>query len=151
MFLEFFRWKVSEEKILNRTGRWFLTIVNLTHYIPDEVFAQQMPLTAYNEELSIEEFKVPYSLRTWTSGCYYFNEKDKAWVANGMVIREAYYATTHCRSDHLTTFATGFLVIPNSINFDYIFANASLADNLTIYICVIVTLVLFLILLIWSR
>ena len=151
LLTEFNRWDISELAVLNRTGRWFLTIVNLSEPIPDEVFEKQTPLTDYSDTLEIKEFAHPYSLRTWTSGCYYYNEKTKAWVADGMALRWSEYGTTHCRSDHLTTFGNGFHVVDNKVDFDYIFSEASFEDNVTIYVCIIVTLLCFLFLLIWSR
>ncbi len=30
------------------------------------------------------KFTSDYSLRTWTTACYYYNEHQKAWIANGM-------------------------------------------------------------------
>lgn len=57
---------------------------------------------------------------------------------------------TQCRTHHLTAFAAGFFVVPNPIDFDYIFAKASFEDNITIYMTVIITLSLYLLLLIWA-
>ena len=96
-------------------------------------------------------FEENYRLRTWTSGCYYYNERLKAWVSDGMEIRENHYNSSHCLSDHLTSFGGGFFVIPNDIDFDYIFANASFEDHLTIYIAILIILVLQLLFSIWAR
>jgi len=41
-------------------------------------------------------------------------------------------------------------VVPNTIDFDYVFANASFADNITIYMCLIVTMTIYICLLIWA-
>jgi polycystin 1L2 len=99
----------------------------------------------------ITKFSNSYGLRTWTSGCYYYNEVTKAWVADGMEIRQTQYGATYCRANHLTSFGTGFFVVPNEINFDYIFANASFQDNLTIYIVVIISMIFYLLLTLWAR
>ncbi len=52
---------------------------------------------------------------------------------------------------HLSTFGAGFFVMPNTIDFNYVFANAGFTDNLTIYVTLIVTVVLYIILMIWAR
>lgn len=46
---------------------------------------------------------------------------------------------TNCRSNHLTEFAGGFLVMPPAIDFNYVFANSSFDKNPTIYLTVIIT------------
>jgi hypothetical protein len=58
---------------------------------------------------------------------------------------------TNCRSSHLTAFGAGFYLEPNTIDFDFIFTDADFEDNLTIYMCIIVTLTLYLLLTIWAR
>ena len=61
------------------------------------------------------------------------------------------YEDAHCRTSHLTAFGTGFFTLPNTVDFDYIFAAASFEDNLTIYMTVIFTLCCMVSLLIWAR
>ena len=51
----------------------------------------------------------------------------------------------------MTSFGGGFFVVPNEIDFDYIFAHASFEDNLTIYMTILVTLTLYILILIWAR
>lgn len=41
--------------------------------------------------------------------------------------------------------------MPNSVDFSYVFANAGFADNVTIYMTILVTMVTYLCLLIWAR
>ena len=55
-----------------------------------------------------------------------------------------------CGTDHLTSFGSGFFPEPNTIDFDFIFAHASFEDNLTIYLCLIITFTLYLLALIWA-
>jgi hypothetical protein len=57
---------------------------------------------------------------------------------------------THCTSKHLTSFAGGLVVMPNKINFQYVFANASFAKNYTIYLIMIAFFILYLIFALWS-
>jgi hypothetical protein len=58
---------------------------------------------------------------------------------------------TQCLASHLTTFAGGFLVLPEPIKWDYVFANADFARNKTIYVTMIVVLVLYVLLTIFAR
>lgn len=121
--------------------------MNVSQDLYDEDVHKRKPIP----ENKIIQFQENYKLRTWTSGCYFYSERLKAWIADGMRIRAIKYGATHCKSDHLTSFAAGFFVIPNSIDFDYIFANASFHDNLTIYIAIIITLILYIMTSIWAR
>ncbi|CAG0918125.1 unnamed protein product [Notodromas monacha] len=61
--------------------------------------------------------------------------------------------TTHtvCGCNHLTNFGSGFFVMPNTIDFDYVFANAGFLDNLTIYCTLIVVTSLYIFLVVWAR
>ena len=53
-------------------------------------------------------------------------------------------------SHHLTSFAGGLVVMPNNINFQYVFANASFARNYTIYITIIFFAILYFIFALWA-
>lgn len=58
---------------------------------------------------------------------------------------------TVCYCSHLTTFAGGWVVVPNTIDWSYVFANADFLTNPTIYITVIVTGALYIIFAILAR
>lgn len=58
---------------------------------------------------------------------------------------------TQCFSTHLTTFAGGFIVLPEPINWNYVFANADFMKNKTVYITMIVMATLYILLIIYSR
>ena len=64
---------------------------------------------------------------------------------------ETTYKDTFCRTSHLTAFGTGFFTIPNTVDFNYIFAAASFEDNLTIYLTVVFTLTSLAVLMIWAK
>jgi len=73
-------------------------------------------------------------------------------MSYGMEVLETTNITdTHCVSNHLTSFAGGWMVLPPQINFEYVLANASFLKNPTIYITVIVLICLYILLAIWSR
>lgn len=58
---------------------------------------------------------------------------------------------TRCLSSHLTSFASGFLPTLNTISFEFIIARAGFTDNVTIYMSLIVTALIFLVLVVWAR
>ena len=58
---------------------------------------------------------------------------------------------TQCFSTHLTTFAGGFVVLPEPVNWNYVFANADFMKNKTIYLTVTCVSVIYLILMIYAR
>ena len=96
-------------------------------------------------------FKNNISILVFTSGCYYLNKTTGQWLSDGVEVQIDTNTThTHCISSHLTEFAGGFVVVPNQINFDYVWANADFLRNPTIYAIVIAITCLYLILLVWS-
>jgi hypothetical protein len=58
---------------------------------------------------------------------------------------------TQCYSTQLSTFASGFIILPNPINWNYVFANADFIKNKTIYLTVIIIMILFVILSIYAQ
>jgi hypothetical protein len=115
-------------------------------------------LNFFNTEESISNvmngtsFLSDFSMRVYTSGCYYMDVETGKWLSDGMEVLETTNIThTHCVSNHLTSFAGGWMVLPPQINFEYVLANASFLKNPTIYITVIVMVCLYILLAIWSR
>ena len=93
-----------------------------------------------------------YWLRVYTSGCYYMDTLSLNWSSYGMeILPDSNLSHTHCLSNHLTTFAGGFIVLPNAIDFDQVWANASFLQNPVIYSTVIVLVCLYVLLAIWAR
>ncbi|XP_042202967.1 polycystic kidney disease protein 1-like 2 [Homarus americanus] len=93
-----------------------------------------------------------YSVRVLTSGCYYFSSEKKKWEGDSNVkVIYSDHKLTNCETNHLTSFGSGMFVMPNTIDFNYVFANMAFDDNLTIYLTLIISLSLFLILLVWAR
>ena len=58
---------------------------------------------------------------------------------------------SYCSADHLTSFGTGFFPEPNKIDFEFLLADFDYADNVTIMMVLLVTIILFLITLIWAQ
>jgi hypothetical protein len=97
-------------------------------------------------------FTGDFLLRSYTSGCYYYDVDTGKWSPNGMDIYEdTTLEHTHCVSTHLTSFAGGLFLSPSTINFKYLFANASVSQNPTIYLTIIIFVFMYIFFMIWSR
>ena len=97
-------------------------------------------------------FTSDFLIRTYTSGCYYYNTLTGKWSSDGMEIYEdTNLEQIHCLSYHLTSFAGGLEYSPSIINYQYAFANAAVRLNLTIYITVLVFIILYIISGIFAR
>ncbi len=89
-------------------------------------------------------FTSDFMLRSYTSGCYYYDTATGKWSSFGMDLYEdTNLEQTHCSSNHLTAFSGGLVFTPSSINYKYVFANAAINRNATIYITVIVAVCLY--------
>jgi hypothetical protein len=96
-------------------------------------------------------FTSNYQLRIYTSGCYYLDSNNQ-WKSDGLRVGSlTNHNQTQCFSNHLTTFAGGFLVLPDAINWNYVFSHANFMQNKTIYLTVICTSIIYLILMIYAR
>jgi hypothetical protein len=96
-------------------------------------------------------FSSNYELRIFTSGCYYLDSNNN-WQSDGLLVGSlTNHMQTQCFSNHLSTFTSGFLVLPQPINWNYVFANAGFVKNKTIYLTVIIVVVMLVILSIYAR
>jgi polycystin 1L2 len=97
-------------------------------------------------------FTSDFLIRTYTSGCYYYDIETGKWSSNGMEIYEdTNLEQTHCSSYHLTSFAGGLDSSPSIINFQYSFAHTSFSRNLIIFITALVLICLYVLFAIWAR
>lgn len=93
-----------------------------------------------------------FEMRMFTAGCYYTDTLTNTWTSYGMeVMSDTNLTHTHCISNHLTTFAGGFIVLPPAIDFNYAWSHASFLDNPVIYSTVIVLVCLYVALGVWAR
>jgi len=96
-------------------------------------------------------FTSDYSLRLYTSGCYYFDENNQ-WTSDGLIVGSlTNHYETECFAKHLTTFASGFFVLPSPINWNYVFANLDFMKNKTIYLTIIIISIFYIIVMIYAR
>ncbi|XP_037775872.1 polycystic kidney disease protein 1-like 2 [Penaeus monodon] len=137
---------LNSSDVRNRTGRFFLGLASLLGNV-----AMETALKNITKDHLDWEPDVTYSLRVFTSGCYYFDEALDEWSNRGLEVVSTSYVMTQCQASHLTSFASGFFPSPNEINFEFIFANAGFTDNVSIYMTLAFTLALFMVLLIWAR
>ena len=69
-------------------------------------------------------FTSDFMLRAYSSGCYYYDVNTGKWNSDGMDIYEdTNLKQTHCMSTHLTAFAGGLVLVPSTIDFQYVFEN----------------------------
>jgi polycystin 1L2 len=91
-------------------------------------------------------------LRIFQSGCYYMDTTDGSYKSDGTeVLADTNIHSTHCQVTHCTEFAGGFIVLPAPINFEEVFANASIDRNPIIYATVFTIIGLYVILAVVCR
>ena len=97
-------------------------------------------------------FSGNFWLRTFSSGCYYMDLTSNTWSSFGVeILPDSNLTHAHCVSSHLTTFAGGFVVLPNAIDFNYVWSHAGFLDNPVIYSTVIALVTMYVLLAIWTR
>ena len=89
-------------------------------------------------------FTDDYELRLFTSGCFYL-DADHRWRSDGLQVGPlTNLSHTQCFSTHLTTFASGFLVLHEPINWNFIFAIADITTSKPAYVTIICAAVVYL-------
>ena len=97
-------------------------------------------------------FTSDFRIRSYSSGCYYYDINTGKWASNGMeIFGDTNLKQTHCLSNHLTFFASGYVILPSSINFEYVFANASFSQNPLIYTAVIILTCIYILFALWAK
>ena len=73
-------------------------------------------------------------------------------IADGLIVGSlTNLYQTQCFSNHPTTSAGGFVILPKAVNWQYVFANADFMRNKTIYLTIICVTVIYLLLIIYAR
>jgi polycystin 1L2 len=97
-------------------------------------------------------FTSNFMIRSYTSGCYYFDVLTGKWSSSEMdVYEDTNLVMTHCSSNHLTSFAAGLVLSPSIINFRYEFANYSLNRNPFIYASMILIGCIYILFALWAH
>lgn len=96
-------------------------------------------------------FTSDFMIRTYSSGCYYYDVNTGKWSSNGMDIYEdTNLVQTHCTSNHLTAFAGGLNLLPSAINFQYAFADPSPTHNPLIYTSILLITLFYILFALWA-
>ena len=105
------------------------------------------PLTASNGS-----FTSDFMIRSYSSGCYYYDLNTGKWSSDGMDIYEdTNLSQSHCVSSHLTSFAGGLVLLHSTVNFQYAFSNASPIQNPLIYSTIIFLTCLYILFASWAK
>ena len=127
-------------------------IKELTENETNQFCNQKLSITKYPYILSQSNFTSDFMLRSYSSGCYYFDTNTGKWYSNGIdVYEDTNLVQTHCMSNHLTSFAGGFVILPSKINIVYAFESAILAKSLLAIIILFIITLLYLLFATWSH
>ncbi len=100
--------------------------------------SNQTDLNGLDTNKNNSKFTANVSTRVILSGCYYVNKDTGIYSSYGMeILEESNTSFIKCISNHLTEFASGWITVPNSIDFDFVWVNASFDKNVTVYSLVI--------------
>ncbi|XP_069977559.1 polycystin family receptor for egg jelly [Penaeus vannamei] len=153
---------IKDLPVVNGTYDWFFTSADLNgtgrYFVGIGEFKPGFDLSKMNDPVKnnvgvkdLVNVSMNYYLRVFTSGCYFFEDQQEEWKGQGMSVTLSNHKMTICNSTHLTSFGSGMFVMPNTIDFNYVFVNMGFTDNLTIYLTLIVSLLIFVLLMIYAR
>ncbi|CAF1478174.1 unnamed protein product [Adineta ricciae] len=108
-----------------------------------------------NETLPIPtdpvHFTSDYQTRVHISDYYYLDEQNR-WKSDGLTVRSKInHYETECFSTHLTKFASGFVILSEMTDWNYVFNNANFHKNKTVYLTIITVTLIYIILMIYAR
>ncbi|XP_064091678.1 uncharacterized protein LOC135205258 [Macrobrachium nipponense] len=149
----FYELFLDSDVIGNETGMYSVGFGRYNYTVP-EILEHPCFEDPPNNTLLVSfdtQFDTNYSLSTFVSSCLFFDNELLTWSSDGCKVIGANATVTICSCNHLTSFGSGFFVTPNTIDFAYVFANAGFADNLTIYLVLIISLALYFIGLVYAR
>jgi len=119
----------------------------ITSYCLNESSLTKFPL--YQSEVN---FTSDFMIRSYSSGCYYFDANTGKWYSSGMDIYEdTSLEKTHCMSNHLTSFASGLVILPSIINFQYVFAHTLMTKSLLAILILIIITCIYILFALWTR
>lgn len=105
---------LTNQVIRNKTGFFYVGVVEVNReellqtsesYILDEIILNEdvdanYTITNYTLPGALRDFSTNYSMRIYTSGCYFYDYHRKIWSAEGCLVESANYAMTHCKCNH---------------------------------------------------
>ncbi|XP_055877058.1 uncharacterized protein LOC106077240 isoform X2 [Biomphalaria glabrata] len=146
-----YRLQISDLDIGNFTGHLYVGIreLNVTEFNMD-ISSGCASLPRY--ENGSDYFRGEFKLRQYVTQCLAISDDASDWSTEGCWVgKETNVIQTVCYCTHLTTFAGGWVVVPNTIDWDYVFSHADFLSNPTIYITVIITAVIYIVAAVWAR
>ena len=81
----FRRWYLDYDTVRNRTGRWFITVMQVKSSLFDLSLLQNK---SFDRGL-VDNFTSDYSIRTHSGGCYFFDKKIGAWSGKGLKVNKS--------------------------------------------------------------
>ncbi|KAG7163310.1 Polycystic kidney disease and receptor for egg jelly-related protein-like [Homarus americanus] len=139
-----YSWFVNSQKNRNRIG-FYLAVAILKKELD---LSQNLSLK--NKDFH-NKFDFDYEILVTSSGCYYYDTQKSAWQGSDLECVAATDTHVYCNAHHLTPFGSGHFHVENKIDFEYIYANLGFTSNITIYLMVIITLVCYILTMIWAR
>ncbi|KAK3877407.1 hypothetical protein Pcinc_017874, partial [Petrolisthes cinctipes] len=137
-------------KELAGPGRYFMGIGQFSDTFETRLMNDEETSKSVNMSVCVP-LSTDYSLRFISDGVAYLNHTSVSWESDGIEVVTATRGLTVMYTNHLTSFGAGMFVLPNTIDFNYVFANMAFTDNLTIYLTLIFSLLFFIVLLIFAR
>ncbi|XP_023236367.1 uncharacterized protein LOC111635594 [Centruroides sculpturatus] len=160
-FESIFRPEVDETGIFSMTlttdedikdnSTLYIAVGHLANNTDADFFFDNIDSYNLTAENMTNKFSCNYSYCLFSTACYYFDENSELWRTDGCEVEAVSEMETNCSCDHLTSFAGSFLVAPNMVDFDYVFAHADFSNNYIIYMTLIVTFIIYVCLMIWAR
>lgn len=115
---------LGNDVINNRTGFFYLGVAQVDpdvlestsdSYLLDDITVNENASLAnystYQSNYSMpglmHNYTTEYTLDIYTSGCYFFDYKQKIWSGEGCYVKEANSSLTYCKCNHLTSFGSG--------------------------------------------
>ena len=143
----------TAEFVANRTGAWFLGMMAFDGSVPTDLIdgencsVNQIDAGKLNKKSFLTDH---YTTRIYASGCYFFNKTTDMWEASGISVVNSSKIVTSCHTNHLSQYGSGFIQEVNTIDFEFVFAEASFEDNMTIYMCLIITFAVYFLCMIYA-
>lgn len=145
---------------VNKVGLGFRQLVDQEFSQYCSSYSENQPITLSTALLlpsSIQNLtsvvSSPVSILVFASGCYFVDESIIEYSSWGVeILSDSNLTHSHCVSSHLTEFAGGLVVVPSTIDFNNVWANAgSFTRNMTIYLTVIIICSLYILLFVVCR
>ncbi|XP_013386314.1 uncharacterized protein LOC106155845 [Lingula anatina] len=148
-------YEVFMDSVGNKTGKYF---IGLRQLLPNETDMYGTDWADFQGNFTqpftgVNEITTNYTMRVYTSSCLFVKRLAPNLRKDGCVVGNATtHDVTQCLCNHLTTFLGGWVVMPNTIDWNFVFSGAASFDkNATLYITEIIIGVIYILMAIWAR